>query len=409
MRNGYRIFVMMLAVSFVVGCTARAPVDEPGNNSTAENTEDLLLPENVYNNTYASEHYENTYNITCTPEITTDTENFLASTGDTTDRTGDIQTMLNMTGVCRLGPGKFVVTGVEVPDYASLIGSGIRTVIILDDSVTTGYAVRLNTQSSVTNLRINGGTTAQNTSMTVGTRHGILFEGTKVSGQSDGTTDKRSTIDHCHITNFSGGGITCTGTGVGIDSNMLISDCFVDHCGAGLYIPYYSEFHRICNCAFTYNYYGCVDNGGNNNFANCDFSGNKVGILIDNSANQSPNNSHGTFTGCSVNHSYSDSGVINQGTAIKILGAKAGEVFDGMQIFYGAIVIDGCVGIRFIGANIGSKVPITVTNSTVVTFADCTMKEAPSHADSTFTQSNNTVLKFTDCYLRDGTVYNPMG
>ena len=359
-------------------------------------------------NNYTTQYYENSYDITCSPTITTDTNNYLASTGDNTDRTGDIQTMLNSNGVCRLGAGKFVVTGINVPDYAALIGNGDRTLLVLADSVTNGYAVKLNNFSSVSDLRINGGSTAQGSSSIVGTRHGILFEGTKQSGQSGGTTKKKSKIDKCTINNFSGGGITCTGTGVDLDSNLLISDCFVDHCGAGMYIPYYSEFHRISNCAFTYNYYGCVDNGGNNNFANCDFSGNKVGILIDNSTNQSPNNSHGTFSGCSVNHSYSDAGVINEGTAIKLLKANLGEIFTGMQIFYGAIVIDDCVGIRFVGANVGSKVPITITDSTVVTFSDCTFKESPTHADSTFTQSNNTVLKFTDCYLRDGTVYNPM-
>jgi hypothetical protein len=316
--------------------------------------------------------------------------------------------MLNTTGACHLGPGKFVVTGVSVPDYSALIGSGDRTVIVLADSVTTGYAVKLNNFSTVYGLRINGGSTAQGTSSSVGTRHGILFEGTKQSGQTGGTTKKKSKIDKCTINNFSGGGITLTGTGVDLDSNLLISDCFVDHCGAGLYIPYYSEFHRISNCAFTYNYYGCVDNGGNNNFVNCDFSGNKIGILIDNSTDQSPNVAHGSFSNCSVNHSYSDAGTINEGTAIKLLKANLGEIFTGMQIFYGAVVIDDCVGIRFVGANVGSKVPITITDSTVVTFSDCTFKESPTHADSTFTQSNNTVLKFTDCYLRDGTVYNPM-
>ena len=359
-------------------------------------------------NEYVSEHYENTYNITCSPTITTDTNNYLASTGDNTDRTGDIQTMLNTTGACHLGPGKFVVTGVNIPDYSALNGSGDRTIIVLADSVTTGYAVKLNNFSSVYGLRINGGSTAQGSSSSVGTRHGILFEGTKQSGQTGGTTKKKSRIDKCTINNFSGGGITLTGTGVDLDSNLLISDCFVDHCGAGIYIPYYSEFHRISNCAFTYNYYGCVDNGGNNNFANCDFSGNKIGILIDNSTNQSPNVAHGSFTNCSVNHSYSDAGVMNEGTAIKLLKANLGEIFTGMQIFYGAIVLDDCVGIRFIGANVGSKVPITITDSSVVTFSDCTFKEGPTHADSTFTQSNNTVLKFTDCYLRGGTVYNPM-
>ena len=368
---------------------------------------------NNYTNEYISQDYQNTYNITCTPTITADTNNYLASTGDDTDRTGDIQTMLNTTGVCHLGPGKFIVTGIEIPNYASLIGSGTRTLLRLDDSVETGYAVKLKNEGRVTGMRISGGTSVTITDPydpqnPPPLRHGVLFEGTRASGSSEGTTYKRSMIDHCIIYNFTGGGITCNRTGVPIDSNLLISDCFVHHCGAGISIPYYSEFHRIANCAFTYCWYGCVDNGGNNNFSNCDFSGNKIGILIDNSTSQSANNSHGSFCNCSVNHSYNEAGEINKGTAIKLLKSDLGEIFTGMQIFYGAIVLDDCVGVRFIGANLGSAVPITITDSAVVTFSDSTFKEGPASTDSPFTQSGNTALKFTDCYLRDGTVYNPV-
>lgn len=361
---------------------------------------------NIYNNTYQTDYFENTYNITCSPSITTDTNNYLASTGDQTDRSADIQAMLNSTGVCHLGAGLFMVSGVDIPDYCSVIGSGMHTMVRLLPSVANGYAFKMGTQSSLSNMRISGGTSAPTLSSTVGSRHGVLFEGTKHSGQSGGETESESTVDNCIISNFEGGGITCTGTGVNLDSNMIISDCIVRSCGAGIYIPYYSEFHRVSNCAFVYNYYGCVDNGGNNNFSNCDFSGNRVGILIDNSTGQSPNNSHGTFSSCSVNHSYTDEGVINGGTAIKLLGVEHGEIFTGMQIFYGAIVIDDSNGVRFIGANFGnisSAIPITVTDSKVVTFSDCTFAQSPS-----LTQSNNTVLKFTECYLLNGTAYNPV-
>ena len=357
-------------------------------------------------NNYTTEYYENTYSITSSPTITADTNNYLASTGDQTDRTADIQAMLAQTGTCHLGPGLFMVSGVDIPDFKSVIGSGKYTTVRLLPSVTNGYVFKLNNQTSVSNLRISGGTTAPTLSATVGTRHGILFEGTKVSGQTGGTTKKRSIVDNVIISNFSGGGITCTGTGVDLDSNIVVSDCFIDHCNAGIYIPYYSEFHRFSNCACTYNYYGCVNNGGNNSFVNCDFSGNRVGILIDNSTGQSPNNSHGTYSCCTVNHSYSDAGVINEGTAIKLLGVQWGEIFSGLQLFYGAIVIDDCCGVRIIGGNFGnlpSKIPITITDSKAITFSECTFAQSPS-----LTQSNNVSLKFTECYLLDGTAYNPM-
>ena len=362
----------------------------------------------TYNNTYTTQYYENTYNITCNPEITADTNNYLASTGDDTDRTADIQAMLNETGVCHLGAGLFVVSGVEIPSYATLIGSGNRTTLRLNENVTEGYAVKLKSQSSIQNMRISGGTSVPTLSSTIGTRNGVIFEGTRVSGDDTGTTYKRALITNCIIYYFSGSGILCQKTGTPIDSNMLISDTFVYSCGAGLNIAYYSEFHRIANSTFQYNYYGVIDNGGNNNFTNCDFSGNRIGILIDNSMDQSSNNSHGSFNNCSVNHSISDAGVSNEGIAIKLLKSNLGEIFTGMQIFYGAIILDKCVGTRFIGANVGRKVPITITDSTVVTFSDCTFQQPPTDSDALFTQSNNNILKFLNCYLRTGVVYDPM-
>lgn len=400
--------VILQRVSVYYGDLTNVYIREAVNGSFVGLWRELRpVVNNTYNNTYTTQHYENTYDITCTPTITTDTNNFLASTGDYTDRTADIQTMLNTTGVCRLGPGRFVVTGVEIPDYAAIIGSGMRTVIVLDDTVTTGYAVKLRNQSSISDVRI-AGRTAPTLTATVGTRHGILFEGSRQSGQSGGTTFKKSAVLRCNISNLSGGGITCTGTGLDIDSNILVSDCFIDHCGAGIYIPYYSEFNRFTNNACTFCWYGCVDNGGNNNFVNCDFSGNKIGVLIDNTAAQAPNNTHGVFSGCTINHSYSPEGVLNGGTALKILRGNIGEIFTGLQIHYGAIVLYECYGIRFVGVQFGRSVPITITDSTVVTFSDCTFAQGPTHADSAFSQSNNTVLKFTDCYLLGGTIYDPM-
>lgn len=357
------------------------------------------------NNYYTSEHYENTYNITATPTITADTNNYLASTGNQTDRTADIQAMLAQNGVCHLGPGLFMVSGVDIPSYKSVIGSGKYTTVRLLPSVETGYVFRLNDQSSVSNLRISGGTTTPALSSTVGTRHGILFEGTKISGQTGGVTHKRSSVDNVIISNFSGGGITCTGTGVDLDSNIMVTNCFIDHCNAGIYIPYYSEFHRFTNCAATYCYYGCLNNGGNNVFVNCDFSGNRTGVLIDNATNQSPNNSHGTYSACTINHSYSDAGVINQGTAIELRKANNGEIFSGLQLHYGKIKISDSIAIRFSDCQFGRSVAMDISNSNTVTFIGCSMYSA---AEDTITQSNNTNLRFTECYTYAGDAYNPV-
>ena len=359
-----------------------------------------------YENNYITEYYENTYNIECTPTITTDTNNYLASTGDTTDRTGDIQTMLNTTGVCRLGPGVFYVTGVEIPNYGSLIGSGKKTQIILASSVTNGYAVKLRTYSTVKDVCILGSVNAITPSGTVGTRHGIVFEGT-ADAQSSPQTFYRSYITGCLIRNFAGGGITCRNTGPAISASLVVSDCQIATCDAGVNVAYYSEFHRWTNVMAQECYYGCICNGGNNNFANCDFSQNKMALLIDNSTNQSRNNTHGTFSACTFHHSnntYSGGAITSVGTAIKILGASAGEIFSGCQIGYGNLEIDNSIGIRFDACNFLRMTALKVTNSPLVVFSDCNFWDANS---SPLTQSGNTTLKFHDCYLDNGAAFDP--
>ena len=121
---------------------------------------------------------------------------------------------------------------------------------------------------------------------------------------------------------FTGGGITCNNTGLSPTANLLVSDVNISRCDVGIDVSFFSEYHRWTNVAAQECYYGCICNGGNNNFSNCDFSSNTVGLLIDNSAGQSRNDSHGTFSACSFNHSDN-----NNGTAIRLLGLTAGEVF----------------------------------------------------------------------------------
>lgn len=372
------------------------------NSSGSFSNRDWNHITNTYNNTYTTQSYENSYTINCSPEITTDTNNYLASTGDTTDRTGDIQTMLNTTGVCRLGPGDFYVTGVEIPNMGCLSGSGDKTRIVLASSVENGYAVKMLNRGTIKNLRIAGQLSGSPSSSTIGTRHGILYQGTATSSV-DASSARRfyGYISDVFIESFSGGAITCVSTGGQVNSNLVVCNVHIRSCGAGINVALYSEFHRFTNVSATDCYYGCICNGGNCNFVNCSFSYCRIGILMDDGTGQSPNNSHGTFSACTVCHS----GTNNDGIAIKLLGLDSGEIFVGMQIFYGSVVIDNCKGIRIIGGNFGNSTPLTVTNSTAVVFSDCQMTSASASA---LTQSDNTTLKFNECYNKDGSVFNPL-
>ena len=199
------------------------------------------------------------------------------------------------------------------------------------------------------------------------------------------------------VIGFTGGGITCNATGLAPASHLLISDCEVFGCGVGLNIPHYSEFHRVSNCAFENNYSGCVNNGGNVSISCCDFSSNICNLLMDDSAGQSRNNSHGTFTACQFAHPYSEAAVLNEGTMMRLLGLDHSELFIGCRFGNGTTEIRDCVGIRFSTCRFSSATT-TIANNKVVTFDGCMFKETYLTNPSLMTLTNNQALHFNDCY-----------
>ena len=346
-----------------------------------------------YTNNYTIEQFSNTYTVTATPSITTDTNNYLASTGDTTDVSSSIITMLTQTGICNLGPGDFYVSGIDMPNQSTLRGCGYKTRIILLDSVTDGYAIKMGTQCTVESLSVLGSTSSITITETVGTRHGILWQGAATSQQSVVSDPERGTISNVHVRYFSGGGITLYGTGTGINNCLNVVNAYIYNCTVGLNIVYFAEFNRFTNIHARGCYYGCINNGGNNVISASSFSKNTVGILMDNSTGQSPNNSHGTFDACVINHSGAD----NDGIAIKILNMNAGEMFVGCQVFYGSIVIEDSTGIAFTGCNFKASVPISYEDSCVI-FTGCVFGGNP-----TITKTGTNTVKNNGSYLRDGT------
>lgn len=118
---------------------------------------------------------------------------------------------------------------------------------------------------------------------------------------------------------------------------------------------------------------------------------------MDNSSGNYNNSSHGSFVGCTFNHSGS-----NNGTAIELNTMAAGEMFVGCNIFYGAIIITGSQGIVFNGCNIGSSTPITITDGGGVQFANCVFRTG----ESAVTDNRPTKTHFDNCYYLNGTVVN---
>ena len=315
---------------------------------------------------------------------------YLAPTGDTTDRTTEIVAMLTAYGICRLGKGDYYVSNLDMPGHTSIVGVGNKTRIILAGS-SDGYAIKMTDYCNVSDCLIMGGTSSITLSSTVGGRHGILWQGNYTETETSSSQPINGMISNVRFYYFTGGGITCDDTGYGTANSLEVTNVFCTNCNAGINVAYFSEYHKFTNVRTAYCYYGCINNGGNNIFVNCDFSSCKVGFLMDNSSSQSPNNSHGTCVGCLFNHTDSNAGI-----GIKVLNCDNGFVFDGCQIYFSQIDIEDSDGVVVSNSNFGdTNCDITVKNGGVALFANNLYGAAP-----TITITNNQNVHFVNCYVK---------
>lgn len=321
----------------------------------------------------------------------------LEASGDKRDRKGDIEEMLRVNRTCILGSGTFYVSGVTMPDGTALMGLGECSEVILMDEVTEGYAVSMGSYCTVKNLTLKGSEEETERPTEVGKRHGIGFLGDATGVENSDLQIGDGIIDSCRIRCFSGGGITCHGTGYSPDCSLCVSNCRIHACGAGIHIPYFSEYHKFSNIMSTKNLYGCINNGGNNVFVGCSFDCNTIGYLIDNSHGQSENNSHGSCVACTFNHTDH-----NQGVGIKLLGVGPGYVFSDCQLFYSKIVAEDCLGVQFNNFNCGRDEGIYVKGGGVVRFSGCLFGTQP-----VFTLEDAEHVMVENCYTRQGEVVDP--
>lgn len=341
---------------------------------------------------------ENTYNITTSPTFTTDDNGWLqpvdtesASDAGKTDMTGAIMSMLTTTGYCHLAPGIFYVSGnIDMPEGTELVGCGRDTIVRLL-STSTGYIVRASQYNTVRDIRFSGGYTAPDiTDSTVGSRHGIAFVGNDDGADPSIPTALPSSISNCWFENFIGSGIYCHNAGNGTYQALLVSDCVIRNCRAGIDIDYRSEYMKFVNIVITRCYYACINNGGNNIFINCTFHG-TIGMQL----NAFYNAGHGSAIGCQFNHidSWNDPAGTGGGVAIQANSINNGFVFSGCQIWYGQIEILGSRGITFSDCQLGGGTPkITVTGSYGAFFNGCIF-----HASPDITKNSGT--RFNNCYL----------
>lgn len=347
----------------------------------------------VYNteNNITENSYTNTYNITSTPEITTDSNGWLKSTGDSTDRTSDIMSMLRQTNYCHLGEGTFYISGqIEMPTNSMLVGCGNATILRMSPDYTGAMIIPTN-YCTVKDIKIKG---KGGKSTNIDGDTGILIFDTKTAFSGSGAASthgyRKNLLSGLWISDFSGSGIELRGTGGSENDGTIITDCHFEDCSVAINLSFFTEYHKIANCIMTNNnVIGVINNGGNNTFDNCSISGSSAGFIIDNSGGNLLNAAHGTCTGCTFNHVGS-----NNGDAIRILGTNNGFLFSGCQLWYGTIRLDSTAGITFTGLNSGGDTTkIVISNSTGILFSGAQFNVTPL-----ITQTNNNFVRFINCY-----------
>ena len=317
---------------------------------------------------------------------------YLEPSGDSADRTAEILSLLTNAKVCRLKAGDYYVNNLEMPDGTLLIGDGDATKIHLSGTA-DGFAIKMGSYCAVKNLSIIGADADLTFGTSPGNRHGILWEGTY---SQDHQAPYKGLITDVRISRFSGGGLTCRDTGYGTNNQIEATNLYITNCWAGINIVYWSEFHKFVNARCSSCRIGCVNNGGNNIFVNCDFSSSlEIAMLMDNESNQSPNNTHGSCVGCVFNHTQSG-GQSNSGVGIKIINCPNGFIFNACQIFFSKIQLVSSSGVVFSNNNFGNtNCDIEISGGKAIIFSGNIFQNTPP-----ITVSGDAEVHFVNCYNR---------
>ena len=309
-------------------------------------------------------------------------------------------TSTNRVGLAEIARGTGKETYVDVTDTVEAISISASNTFDHAEGDTATYsnvslnqistAITLGNRCTVKDVQISGSATSIETPTSDGDRHGIGYYGT---GRD--STISRCIIDGCYIRRFAGGGIYCFNTGYGVNG-MNIANCYVYSCYAGIYIPFWSEFHRVVNCSLTGNHYGVLNNGGNNTFANCNMSSNAYGFAMDNGSGDRINGAHGEVTGCTMQH--------NTVNAVYIDNQASGFLFSGCNIDNGGLYVKDSYRNVFNACNFMDEFTITVSGGGLRSFNACNFR---SDMVAKTSITSNTAVKFNACYTAGGTAVDP--
>lgn len=161
--------------------------------------------------------------------------------------------------------------------------------------------------------------------------------------------------------------------------------------GSGITFAEKGEYGNVVNCVCIDNYFGCVDNGGNNKISNCGFDKNDTGLI----SAYVYNNAHSDVVGCSFNH--------NSNRGVTVSGITGPLTFTGCQFYgntnYHILVIDS-IGIIMTACLLkgGNMYFEGGSNAGVYLINGCIAETAP-----TISTGVSPDLKIVNSYNADGT------
>lgn len=313
-------------------------------------------------------------------------------TGDDTDRTDEITLALNRYGCAILaGNGYYYTTGITMPDDSEIIGFG-GAIIVLDPTANRS-AVGMHNRCKLLGVNIFGDTEDIELDGTITDRRGVNFEG----NQTTAGGPENCIIDNCTIAHFSGAGIRCYRTSMATVNCLSVTNCHIYNCNAGVHIQQQSEFHRFSNNNIRKNYYGVINNGGNNIFSNCAIGYNMINLSMGDDGVTYQNHGHGMYVGCELHHS-GDNG--SNGIAIQLKYISSTFVFTGLNIAWGSIILSHCSTILFNSCRIhdGVKWYIDAGNKHVV--SNSLMANFSEENDLILTSNGS--IDFINCYRPNG-------
>lgn len=345
-------------------------------------------------NTFNYTVNRDSYTVSASPTIQAVSDYYLPPTGDTTDRTADIMTLLSTQKVCKLGTGDYYIrTGIQMPDGTAIIGSGKGTRLILDSSVTNGYVISVGHYCLVDNLLVTGLASGDlpYEEFTIGGRDGIVQLGDYVDFETPATFSANfDKLSNLWIENFTGSGVrSYRNDGA---ASFLAHNIDILHCGIGINIELFSEFHAWENIRCRWCVYACIMNGGNNLFSNCHFDVCIHLLKIDNSLGNLVNDTHSSFTNCTFCHANN-----NTGDAMEIIGVENGLVFSNCQVFYSKIKITNTNGVVITNFNFANSQEIILSGCKGINISNCIFGSTP-----VITKNNVTGFIFDNNMTRNG-------